>query len=767
MNRKKVVYNICKYLLSITLILCSVFAYAQQSPSVLLEAAKYWEKEKDISSAAYFYKEYIMANPSASISVYYKCGMLMKDIFHYTDAELFLKKVINSDSLSAYPETLFWLGMVQKNKGKYKDAKQSFQRYQAEYASNTNEVLLKRLITELESFEVVEKILSDTLPVEVTRMPEPVNTAYSEFNGIQVEDEILYFSSIRQISSSETNKVLDDFYMSMILAAPYTANGIKKTVPLPPIINNPKYNNGNFCFNEDKTKLYFTRCPIFSKKDKNCAIWVADFIGEKWGKPQKLDKTINSTGSNTSQPYFVYTDDYQILFFVSDRKNGFGGMDIWFSLLSNNHFGEAVNLGNIINTPGDEITPFYHTKTQNLYFSSNWHGGLGGFDIFKSKGLFDTWQKPVNVGFPINSAANDMYFTINDIDNDGFLTSNRIGSYYTTDETCCNDIYEYRWLGTPNKTFRDTFPVKEVTNITTSVNKILPLTLYFHNDEPDPRSLSTTTAKDYKKTLEEYTALKDLYKTEYSHGLHGEDKEKAIRDIDTFFMEMVGNGFARLEQLTQWLLEDLEQENNVEITIIGFASPLHSDDYNAKLSSRRIASLKNYIRNQKIFDKYLDTVTLCNKLRFIEDPRGKRFAAKYVSDNPNDVRNSIYSISAGLERRIQIIQYQSQKDTNIKKSNLVLPEDEITVKQLPDVNNYEIYVQIKNTGNAKLEIQKTIPDNPAIKATITQSTLLPEETAFIRIDFSADVFDVLKNTKIGIQSDAKGEFFVRVYFEGL
>jgi hypothetical protein len=362
------------------------------------------------------------------------------------------------------------------------------------------------------------------------------------------------------------------------------------------------------------------------------------------------------------------------------------------------------------------------------------------------------------MGYPINSSANDMYFTINEADKDGFLTSNRFGSYYTTDENCCNDIYEYRWLKDVVKIHRDTFLVKDIYSISKSINDILPITLYFHNDEPNPKSLSTTTSKDYKTTLEEYIAMKDIYKTEYSFGLQGEEKEKAIADIDTFFLKTVGSGFSHLEQFTQWLLEDLQQGNNISITIIGFASPLHSDDYNARLSSRRISSLKNYIQNQNIFSSYLDTITVGNKLYFIEDPRGKRFSAEYVSDNPNDLRNSVYSIAAGLERRIQITLYKSEKDTSIKKPDLFLAEKEISIKQIPETDLYEYYVQIKNNGNKELEIKNILSNNAQIKASVTQQILQPSEKTFVSIRFSSEIFKKPEKTKIIIQSNANEEY---------
>ena len=734
--------------------LCSYFVCAQQNYSSL-ESARYWEREGNIQSAAYFYRDYLSTDLQAPIAIHYTCALLMKDIFHYTDAIFYFEKVVKSDSLDSYPDALFWLGMVQKNKGQYSEAKQSFQRYQQKYASSADSLLQKRIVIELHSFDMIEKYLTDTLPVLVEKVPHPVNTEYSEFNAIQMGDEALYFSSIRQLSGSEQNSILEDFYMGMIFVAPYTVNGIREITPLPATINNHKYNNANFCFNEDKTKLFFTRCPIYTKKNRHCAIWVSDYVDGKWGKPHKLDKNINHPNSNNTQPYLANTNHGQILFFVSDRKDGYGGMDIWQSRLIEDYFDEAVNLGSIINSSGDEITPFYHSETQTLYFSSNWHEGFGGFDMFKSKGALNTWEQPANLGYPLNSPANDMYFTINETDKDGFFTSNRVGSFYTTDETCCNDIYEYQWQGKVETVQRDTFLVKDIAVISKSINDILPITLYFHNDEPNPRSRATTTDKDYKRTLEEYYAMKDHYKNEYSKGLAGEEARKARNDIDSFFTHTVGKGFEHLEQFVQWLHEDLQQGNNVDITIIGFASPLHSDEYNANLSSRRIASLKNFIYHQQIFDSYLDTTTSGNKLRFIEDPRGKRFAAEYVSGNPNDVRNSVYSIAAALERRIQITLYKSAKDTSQQQPELFIAENNITVKQQPETDKYELYVQLKNIGNSPLTINNVHSTVGMMQAEIDNKSLQAGETTWVKISLSADVFGKIDKGGIIIQDNTK------------
>lgn len=729
--------------------------HAQQQSHPLLDAARYWEIEGNIQSAAYFYRDYLSMDSLAPIEIYYKCAQLMKDIYHYTDAAFYFEKVVQFDSLDRYPEALFWLGMVQKNNGKYDDAKQSFLQYQQKQTPLANPVLQKRVLVELHSFEIIKKVFQDSLPVKIDKLPYPINTEYSEFNAVSYYNKALYFSSIRQVSGSGKNEIIEDFYISKIFVTPYFIDETNEVKPLPAIINNNRYNNANFSFSPNKQKLYFTRCPVNNKKNKYCTIWVSDFADGKWQKPKKLNNNINHPGSNNTQPFFTSSSHGQFLFFISDREGGFGGMDIWISRFIEDYFMEPVNLGDVINTPGNEITPFYDWKTQILYFSSDWHEGFGGFDIFKSKGILNTWEKPSNVGYPLNSSANDMYFTINEMDSTGFLTSNRIGSYFSTDETCCNDIYEYKWLGKVETIQRDTFRVQDIEVITKSINDILPITLYFHNDEPNPRSWETTTDKDYKATLEEYYAMKEIYKKEYSKGLKGEEAQKARNDIDTFFTNTVGKGFEHLEQFTRWLYEDLQQGNNVDITIVGFASPLHNDDYNVNLSSRRISSLKNFIYSQAMFKPYLETTTSGNKLHFIEDSRGKRFAAEYVSNNPNDVRNSVYSIVAALERRIQITLYKSEKDTVIKAPELFIAENSITVKENPKTDKYELYVQVKNVGNEILIINNVHSSIGLMRAEVDKKELNPNESTWVKIMFHSDFFEQRNNGKIIIQDNTK------------
>ena len=760
-----------KYFFAILMFYIPAMANGQQPTQDLLQSAAYWEKTGDLQSAAYLYEEYIAENPNAPIGIYYKCASLMQDLFHYTQAQTYFRKVVDSDSLDYYPHALFWLGMSLKNKGLYDDALYKFQTYNNQYAA-ADKVLQKRVLVEIEACKYAKEAVLDTLNVKITRLPEVINTPYSEYNAVQYNNEAVFFASIRPVVKTEQNTVFDDYYMSKIYVTPYKMGRLQEIMPLPDYINNPKYNNGNFCFDPTYTQLYFSRCPINKKRNKYCSIWVSELKNEKWGKPFLLDKTINQPNSSSIQPNIVNVNGVDILYFVSDREGGLGGNDIWYSIIMEGHFAEPVNLGSRINTPGNEVTPFYDNKTKRLYFSSDWHKGLGGYDIFYSEGSLGAWSKVENMGFPFNSSANDIYFTVNMDDNDGYFTSNRDGSYHFGTENCCNDVYEYEWIKKELTIERDTFFIKDVSSMLTSVDEFSPITLYFHNDEPDPKTLNTTTTKDYETTLKEYSAMKDLYKEEYSKGLLGEEKVFAENKIDTFFTETVEKGFEHLNQFIQWLLADLNRGNNVKVHIVGSASPLHSEEYNTNLSSRRISSMVNYIGNQTEFQPYLDTVMQTNKLHFVEEPTGKKYAAKYVSSNPNDVRNSIYSIAAALERKIQITSCISEKDTLHKQAILTVADRPIEAVEKKNVDKYELYIEIENSGTKNLQLLNIKCDTALITANIcslfhlhgkesdaTHFThiLCPNEKSFIKISFPAFVFKEMETTVIQIITAEKVE----------
>lgn len=736
-----------RYILSCLLIFPLILV-AQES-NELLNWADMATKEKDYQAACYFYQKYITKENPTDARIYFLYADALRLSYLYNEAEYMFEKGLLLDSNHQYPEGLFLSALVKKNNAKYTEALQLLEKYQLINKTNTS-LLSKRLAIELKACRQAPIVFNDTLPVLIERLPQNINTPYSEFNAIQLKDTALYFSALLPFTKSENISIIEDFYISAIYSTRFEVNGFSTPKLISKKINNPKYHNANFCFNHDKSKIYFSRTP----NGKKTGIWVAEWGKKNWKNPKPLPSSVNYSGFNNTQPSIIQLDEEtDVLYFVSDRPGGIGEMDIWYVIINNNQFGEAINLGSNINTPGNEITPFYYSNRQTLYFSSDWHEGLGGYDIFKAKGAMSAWENPENIGFPLNSPANDIYFTINEVDSDGYFSSNRASAYGIENATCCNDIFQFEWSPIKEKSHSDTLWTKDSIGTEQLLTKILPINLYFHNDEPDPKTLAITTDKDYKQTLDEYIALHNLYQEEYSKGLESKEKEEAVLQIDNFFNDYVLKGYDLLEQLTTLLLRDLQRGKSINITVSGFASPLFSDDYNINLSLRRIESLRNYLKiyENGIFIPYMDG-TKENQLKIINAPKGKTMAKEYVSDNPNDKRNSIYSMAAALERRIQIFGYDEDTIISLQKDfSLSLPDSILTFSPLSDdITTYIKYIEIKNWSKDTIILEnKTHPSN-YFSTQLEKNIVLPKESVFLTLTFYYRIFKISSTNSINL-----------------
>jgi hypothetical protein len=161
-----------------------------------------------------------------------------------------------------------------------------------------------------------------------------------------------------------------------------------------------------------------------------------------WGLPEKMN-VLNKVGFTTTEPSLgiLPGETTETLFFVSNRPGCEGGKDIWSSQI----LGDSLTVPkpvSEINTDGDDVTPFYHSASNTLFFSTDSLQSLGGFDVYKSKPLKNgRWSKPEHMGAPINGPANDVFFVIDRDSKRGFFSSNRIGSTNYSEEGCCYDIY--------------------------------------------------------------------------------------------------------------------------------------------------------------------------------------------------------------------------------------------------------------------------------------------------------------------------------------
>jgi tetratricopeptide (TPR) repeat protein len=149
---------------------------------------------------------------------------------------------------------------------------------------------------------------------------------------------------------------------------------------------------------------------LFMSKDDNynSDIYMSLFDGTKWGKATKLNKNINT---KYWESHGFISEDGSLLIFASDRPGGSGGLDLYLSTKINGDWGPAVNMGPVINTPFNEDRPFLINKGKTLYFSSQGHTNMGGYDIFRSElRSSNSWSDPVNLGYPLNTPDDNFFF---------------------------------------------------------------------------------------------------------------------------------------------------------------------------------------------------------------------------------------------------------------------------------------------------------------------------------------------------------------------
>lgn len=249
----------------------------------------------------------------------------------------------------------------------------------------------------------------DTLrppPGILLNMGRRINSRKADYGPtLALNDDVLIYTSQRNESSRGL-----DFYENEDLFFSTRKNGFWEVSEELTNINS-QYNEGSACLSRDKQTLYFSRCesPL---SIGNCDIFMAKMLEDStWGDIQNLGFNVNSI-SWDSHPSLSHTED--TLYFASDRIGGFGLSDIYFThKLEKGGWAKAQNLGPIVNTRKNDVSPFFHPMEEVLYFSSNGQlYSFGEFDIYKAHYNEAQWSEPVNIGPLVNGAGNEFYFTI-------------------------------------------------------------------------------------------------------------------------------------------------------------------------------------------------------------------------------------------------------------------------------------------------------------------------------------------------------------------
>jgi Outer membrane protein and related peptidoglycan-associated (lipo)proteins len=404
----------------------------------------------DVYSAVDFLEPYCKLRPG-DLETNYRLAELYFASRDYTKAEKLFAKLYKNDP-DAYPQALYYEALSMKYQGKYAEAKEIFTKFQRRLKSTKNPpTTAGALKEEIASCDEAADIVAKPLKVAISHLGSSVNGPHEELSPLLLDDGELLYSSLKLDSTyyfmrDDTTAIpVRQFYTARKSGEDWTGGQLFSSQ-----INIPGVETGNGALSRDGKRFYFTRSKGRTPYGRmRSEIWVAKKVGQSWGEPEKLNALVNDPNYTSTQPAIGYTSksELEVVYFVSDRTGGKGGLDIWYTIYDprKKEYSQPRNAGSKINTSGDEMTPYYDMVTRQLYFSSTGHNGIGGFDVFRAMGELRKWFPSENVGYPINSSYDDLYFTIDKGREDGFLVSNRPSPNSFRNPSCCDDIYQYRW----------------------------------------------------------------------------------------------------------------------------------------------------------------------------------------------------------------------------------------------------------------------------------------------------------------------------------
>lgn len=421
---KSVAVYCCQVCLTLSLAMpCQAAALQQSRPNSMtwkehFKLAEQYEKEKKLHAAAEQYE-------SAWRKRSDKTDFLVKaaDLYYQTRD---YRKAVESyqffkDNNRNFSQARFNYAMALKQCGKYDDASTEFLLYINHFeGKDRDRSAMMEVVGEQLNGCAVGIRLSETEDKRVQLEHLSCNmTGAQNVAPIPFSDDIIYFS-------------MRSPHQKTALVRTQQSGGewqTPDTVTSLPIAPHVQFGNGTFA--PDFSRFYYTQIETDPKGRQWSRLYCLKRQNNSWSNPIRLRDYVNTEGVNVTHPCVVHASGKrEILYFSSDRKGGKGGMDIWYMVRDMKHddidFELPKNAGTIINTPGDEVTPYYNVEETCLYFSSNGRTTIGGLDIFRAKGQEVRWVTPENLGFPYNSGADDWYFIKNKSGGSGYFVSNRL-----------------------------------------------------------------------------------------------------------------------------------------------------------------------------------------------------------------------------------------------------------------------------------------------------------------------------------------------------
>lgn len=362
--------------------------------------------------------------PEDRAYICYRLGESYRGYENYLEAEPWYFRVISENNEAQYPLSRLWYGVCLRANQHFDEAIKQLTQFSISYKGEAKYIAIAE--KEIRNCKFAKDQYQYPILIEVAKRKGSWNSDGSDY-AIWQRNGSSYFTSSRFAKDEKT-------HLNRIYTMANADAGQPQVIKFKSDENIKELEYGTPSFTPDGQQMYFTRWFKVGSKS-TYAIYSSKLTGTEWGTPQKLNSNVNVDGFNSIQPFV--TADGKRLYFTSTKPGGQGGDDIWVADLNGDGSPtNSTNLGGDINTTMDEQAPFYDVLNKRLVYSSKGFLGLGGFDFFESFDNNGKWTTPVNMGYPMNSAKDDLYYVPDNADQNKFYISS------DRESDCCLNLFE-------------------------------------------------------------------------------------------------------------------------------------------------------------------------------------------------------------------------------------------------------------------------------------------------------------------------------------
>ncbi len=392
----------------------------KKAQRALKKAEKYYQMEPRAyaPALAYFLEAYKFNGNDALVN--FKIGDCYLHLPEKFKALDFLEK---AQELNPYVHIFldYSLGLAHQYRMDYVTAGDYFRKFQKLYRGSSQDTI-DMVLQQIKRCDLGREYLRNPSNHKLENLGLRVNSPFDEYVPLVTADEyMLVFTSRRPNKKRKRVNPYNFDYFEDIYSSFYKNGQWSMPDRLKRPINKKRQNNASVHLSFDGQTIYMYRSK------GNGDLYYSTLKGDKWGriKPFEAINTEEYSESHVSLSY-----DGRTAYFVSDRPGGYGGSDIWMIQMDDqDRWMAPKNLGPVINTPGNEESPFIHPDGKSLYFSSDGHPGIGGFDIFETVLNDSVWAKPKNLRYPINGPDDDLFFVLTADGMNAYYSSSREGGF--------------------------------------------------------------------------------------------------------------------------------------------------------------------------------------------------------------------------------------------------------------------------------------------------------------------------------------------------